>query len=69
MDTDEFAKVQRLEQQLQRVTSEALNEPFSLLKFKVNEEEKVIATSRDEQHFGGRKKARMGNEGLTFKMF
>ena len=57
MDTHEFAKVRRLEQQLHRVSPEAPNEPFSVVKFKVNEEEKVFATSADEQHlrdFGGR---------------
>ena len=58
MDTHETAKVQRLEEQLHRVTPEAFYEPGSVLKLDVNEEEKVLATSDDEQHvrdFGGRK--------------
>ena len=57
MGTHEIAKVQRLEQ-LQRVTPEAFYEPGSVLKLEANEEEKVLATSEDEQHlrdFGGRK--------------
>ena len=58
LDTHEFAKVQRLEEQLHRVTPEAFYEPGSVLKLEVNKEEKVLATSEDEQHlrdFGGRK--------------
>ncbi|KAK2561288.1 hypothetical protein P5673_015771, partial [Acropora cervicornis] len=50
MDTHETAKVQRLEEQLHRVTPEAFYEPGSVLKLEVNEEEKVLATSDDEQH-------------------
>ncbi|KAK2561422.1 hypothetical protein P5673_015944 [Acropora cervicornis] len=49
VDTHEIAKVQRLEQ-LQRVTPEAFYEPGSVLKLEANEEEKVLATSEDEQH-------------------
>ena len=58
IDTHEIAKVQRLEEQLHRVTPEAFYEPGSVLKLEVKEEEKVLATSEDEQHFrdfGGRK--------------
>ncbi|XP_015780568.1 PREDICTED: serine/threonine-protein phosphatase 6 regulatory ankyrin repeat subunit B-like [Acropora digitifera] len=50
MDTREIAKVQRLEEQLHRVTPEAFYEPGSVLKLEVNEEEKVLETSEDEQH-------------------
>ena len=59
IDTHEIAKVQRLEGQLHRVTQEAFYEPGSVLKLKVKEEEKVLATPEDEQHvrdFGGRKR-------------
>ena len=58
MDTHEIAKVQRLEEQLQRVTPEAFYKPGSVLKLEVNEEEKVLATCEVEQHlrdFRGRK--------------
>ena len=71
MDTHEVAKVQRLEQQLHRVTPEPLNEPCSAGKFKVTEEEKGLVTSEDEKHlrdFGGRKKANMNSEGLKVKI-
>ena len=67
MDTNTIAKVQRLEEQLHRVTPEAFNEPFSVLKLEVIEEEKVLATSEDEQHlrdFGGRKMTSIDIEGL-----
>ena len=56
MDTHEIAKVQRLEEQLHRVTPEAFYEPCSVLKLEVNEKENVLETSEDEQHlrdFGG----------------
>ena len=56
MDTLGIAKVQRLEEQLHRVTPEAFYEPCSVLKLEVNEEENVLETSEDEQHlrdFGG----------------
>ena len=49
MDTHEIAKVQRLQEQLHRVTPEAFYEPGSVLKLEVNEDEKHL---RD---FGGRK--------------
>ena len=58
VDTHEIAKVQRLEEQLQRVTPEAFYKPGSVLKLEVNEEEKVLATCEVEQHlrdFRGRK--------------
>ena len=67
MHTHEIAKVQRLEQQLHRVTPEAFYKPCSGLKLEVNEEEKVLATSEDEQHLresGGRKMANIDIEGL-----
>ena len=67
IDTHEIAKVQRLEEQLHRVTPEAFYEPCSVPKLKVNEEEKVLAASEDGQHLrecGGRKKANTDNEGL-----
>ncbi|XP_074622706.1 uncharacterized protein LOC141880983 isoform X1 [Acropora palmata] len=50
MDTHETAKVQTLEEQLHRVTPEAFYEPGSVLELEVKEEEKVLATSEDEQH-------------------
>ncbi|XP_015768941.1 PREDICTED: uncharacterized protein LOC107347503 [Acropora digitifera] len=50
IDTHEIAKVQRLEGQLHRVTPEAFYESGSVLKLEVKEEEKVLATSEDEQH-------------------
>ncbi|XP_015765571.1 PREDICTED: uncharacterized protein LOC107344438 [Acropora digitifera] len=50
LDTHETVKVQRLEEQLHRVTPEAFYEPGSVLKLEVKEEEKVLATSEDEQH-------------------
>jgi len=52
MDTCEIAKVQRVEVQSHRATSEAFYEPCSVLKLEVNEREgrKVLATSEDEQH-------------------
>ncbi|XP_015765567.1 PREDICTED: uncharacterized protein LOC107344434 [Acropora digitifera] len=50
VDTHEIAKVQRLEEQLQRVTPEAFYKPGSVLKLEVNEEEKVLATCEVEQH-------------------
>ena len=56
MDTHEIAKVQRLEEQSHRATPEAFYEPCSVLKLEVNDEEKVLETSEDEQHlrdFGG----------------
>ena len=56
MDTHEIAKVQRLEEQLDRVTPEEFYEPCSVLKLEV--EDIVLETSEDEQHlrdFGGRK--------------
>ena len=59
MATHAIAKVQRLEEQLHRVTPEAFYEPCSVLKLEIKEEEEVLATSEDEQHlrdFGGRKK-------------
>ena len=58
MDTQEIAKVQRLDEQLHRVTPEVFYEPCSVLTLEVNEEKKVLETSEDEQHlrdFGGRK--------------
>ena len=58
IDTHEIAKLQRLEEQLHSVTPEAFYESGSVLKLEVKEEEKVLATSDDEQHlrdFGGRK--------------
>ena len=58
IDSHKIAKVQRSEGQLHRVTPEAFYERGSVLKLEVKEEEKVLATSEDEQHvrdFGGRK--------------
>ena len=67
MDTHAIAKVQRLDEQLHRVTPEAFYEPCSVLKLEQKEEEKVLETSEDEQHlrdFGGRKMASIYIEGL-----
>ena len=60
MVTHEIAKVQRLEERLHRVTPEAFYKPCSVHKLNVNDEEKFLGTSEDEQHlrdFAGRKKA------------
>ena len=67
MATHAIAKVQRLEEQLHRVTPEAFYKPCSVLKLEIKEEEEVLATSEDEQHlrdFGGRKMANVYVEGL-----
>ena len=69
MDTHEIAKLQRIEEQLHKVTPEGFYEPCSVLQLKVNGEEKVLATSEDEQHwkdFGGREKVNIDIEGFRY---